>query len=66
MEVCLFSMTYLQMLIYEFRDAPVIATDATKSRGGEEGVANQDGKLSPESIAKVGSYDTPYFRHRPY
>ena len=51
---------------YKFRDAPGIDNDATRSRGGEEGAANQDGKLSPESIAKVGSYDTPSFRRDPY
>jgi hypothetical protein len=42
--------------VYKFRDAPAIANDAAKSRGGEEGA---DGKLSPESIAKVGSFDGP-------
>jgi hypothetical protein len=26
---------------------------------GEEWAANRDGSLSPEGIAKVGSYDTP-------
>jgi len=51
---------------YQFRDAPGIATDATTSKRGEEGAANQDVKLSPESIAKVGSYNTPPFRRRPY
>jgi len=33
-----------------------IATDATTSKRGEEGTANQDGKLSPESIAKSYLY----------
>jgi hypothetical protein len=35
---------------------PVIATDATASRMGEEWAANRDLSLSPESIAKVRSY----------
>jgi hypothetical protein len=44
---------------FKFRDALGIATDASTSRRGEEWAANRDGSLSPESIAKVCSYDTP-------
>ena len=50
-------MTYLKHS-YKFRDAPGIATDAATSNRGEEWAANRDGSLSPESIAKVGSYNT--------
>jgi hypothetical protein len=42
---------------YIFRDWPGIATDATTSRRGEEWAANRDVRLSPESIAKVGSHN---------
>jgi hypothetical protein len=55
-EVCLFLMTYRKRS-YKFRDWPGIVNDATTSRRGEEWSANRDVRLSPESIAKVGSYN---------